>query len=359
MIKFDFNTYVDSFLDKEKYNKLMSKKEEVITKFNNSNMIGWTKRIDEFLIQDINSTAKYIKDNFDCLLVIGIGGSFLGSYSFDRIFRKYFNDDKFKIIYAGTTLSSKYLDELLNYLNNKNFCVNVISKSGTTMETTITYKLIKDLLKRKYSDEEIKKHIIITTELAINYNINEIIDGYYHGKRLIDNAYNYAVVRKLLFDSTREVENFCVSEQNFSYFTEWLKQLFGETEGKKRVGILPTSCVHTRDLHSLGQFIQDGNKIVFETYIKVKRVNEYIEYNGRNLHELNNLVEDSVMRAHFKGDVPCIDITIEELTPYNISSLIYFFQLSAAFSGYLFGVEPFNQPGVEIYKNEIKETLKG
>ena len=397
MIKFDFNTYVDSFLDKEKYNELMSKKEEVITKFNNSNMIGWTKIIDEFLIQDINSTAKYIKDNFDCLLVIGIGGSFLGSYSFDRIFRKYFNDDKFKIIYAGTTLSSKYLDELLNYLNNKNFCVNVISKSGTTMETTITYKLIKDLLKRKYSDEEIKKHIIITTDkekgplrqeveensyksfvipndiggrysfitpahllpLAINYNINEIIDGYYHGKRLIDNAYNYAVVRKLLFDSTREVENFCVSEQNFSYFTEWLKQLFGETEGKQRVGILPTSCVHTRDLHSLGQFIQDGNKIVFETYIKVKRVNEYIEYNGRNLHELNNLVEDSVMRAHFKGDVPCIDITIEELTPYNISSLIYFFQLSAAFSGYLFGVEPFNQPGVEIYKNEIKETLKG
>ena len=394
MIRFDFNTYVDKFIDKEKYNQLMTKKEEIIDKLDHSNMTGWRDEIDPKLIEEINETAKYIKYNYDCLVVIGIGGSFLGSYAFDSMFRKYFDDNKFEIIYAGTTLSSKYLDELLRYLTGKNFCINVISKSGKTMETTITYKLLKDLIKRKYP-EEVKNRIIITTDkengplreevntegyksfvipnniggrysfitpahllpLALNYNINEIIDGYYHGKRLIDNAYQYAVTRKLLFDDNRYVENFCVNEQNFIHFIDWVKQLFGETEGKERVGILPTSCIHTRDLHSLGQFIQDGNKIVFETYIKVKRSDNFIEYNGRELHEISNIVEDSVIRAHYKGDVPCIEINIEELTPYNIANLIYFFQLSAAFSAYLFGVEPFDQPGVEIYKQEIRESL--
>ena len=394
MIRFDFNTYVDKFVKKDEYDLLMSKKEEIINKLDHSNMTGWRNEVDPKLIEDITSTAKYIKDNYECLVVIGIGGSFLGSYAFDNIFRKYFNDDKFEIIYAGTTLSSKYLDELIGYLNNKNFCINVISKSGTTMETTITYKILKDLLKRKYP-EDYNKRIIATTDkekgslreevneegyksfiipddiggrysfitpahllpLALNYNLNEIVDGYNHGKRLIDNAYQYAVTRKILFDSNRQVENFCVNEQNFYYFTEWLKQLFGETEGKERVGILPTSCVHTRDLHSLGQFIQDGNKIVFETYIKVKRSNNFIEYNGKELHEISNIVESSVIRAHYKGDVPCIEINIEELTPYNMANLIYFFQLSAAFSAYLFGVEPFDQPGVEIYKQEVRESL--
>lgn len=394
MIKFDFNTYVDKFIDKEKYNQLMTKKEQIIDKLDHSNMTGWRDEIDPKLIEEINETAKYIKYNYDCLVVIGIGGSFLGSYAFDSMFRKYFDDNKFEIIYAGTTLSSKYLDELLRYLTGKNFCINVISKSGKTMETTITYKLLKDLIKRKYP-EEVKNRIIVTTDkengplreevntegyksfvipnniggrysfitpahllpLALNYNINEIIDGYYHGKRLIDNAYQYAVTRKLLFDDNRYVENFCVNEQNFIHFIDWVKQLFGETEGKERVGILPTSCIHTRDLHSLGQFIQDGNKIVFETYIKVKKSDNFIEYNGRELHEISNIVEDSVIRAHYKGDVPCIEINIEELTPYNIANLIYFFQLSAAFSAYLFGVEPFDQPGVEIYKQEIRESL--
>ena len=394
MIRFDFNTYVDKFIDKEKYNQLMTKKEEIIDKLDHSNMTGWRDEIDPKLIEEINETAKFIKYNYDCLVVIGIGGSFLGSYAFDSMFRKYFDDNKFEIIYAGTTLSSKYLDELLRYLTGKNFCINVISKSGKTMETTITYKILKDLIKRKYP-EEVKNRIIVTTDkekgplreeantegyksfvipnniggrysfitpahllpLALNYNINEIIDGYYHGKRLIDNAYQYAVTRKLLFDDNRYVENFCVNEQNFIHFIDWIKQLFGETEGKERVGILPTSCIHTRDLHSLGQFIQDGNKIVFETYIKVKRSDNFIEYNGRELHEISNIVEDSVIRAHYKGDVPCIEINIEELTPYNIANLIYFFQLSAAFSAYLFGVEPFDQPGVEIYKQEIRESL--
>ena len=395
MIKFDFNTYVDSFVNEKDYNELLNKKEEVLTKFNQSAMTGWTKEISEELKNDLKDTAKYIKNNFDCLVIIGIGGSFLGSYAFDKMFRNYFNDTKFEIIYAGTPLSSKYLDELVNYLENKNFCLNVISKSGSTMETNITYGVLKDLLKRKYG-EELKKHIIITTDkekgplraevneegyksfeipddiggrysfitpahllpLAINYDLDRIVKGYYKGKRLLDQAYEYAVTRVCMFKKNKYVENYCVYEENMNYFTEWLKQLFGESEGKEGVGIYPSSNVHTRDLHSLGQFIQEGNKIIFETFIKVTKVDNYIDYNGRKLSEINNLVLDSVMRAHYSGGVPCIEIELDELTIENVSSLMYFFMLSAAFSGYLFGIEPFNQPGVEVYKKEVRESLK-
>ena len=394
MLKYDFHTYVDSFIDTNKYQELMNKKNEIIEKFNKSDMIGWTERVDDSLINDIKDTANYIKENFDCLVVIGIGGSFLGSYAFDKMLKKYFKDDNFEVIYAGTTLSSKYLDELLDYLKDKNFCLNVISKSGTTMETTITYKLLKDLLKRKYNDEYVS-HIIATTDkekgklreevnemgyksfiipdniggrysfitpahllpLALNYDVDEIVHGYYRGKRLDDYAYEYAVIRNLLFKEGKVVEDFCVYEENMSYFTEWLKQLFGETEGKEGLGLLPTSTVHTRDLHSLGQFVQEGNKILFETFIKVEKDNHYIDYDGKDLHEINNIVEDSVMRAHYSGGVPCIELIIDELNPDTISTMIYFFMLSAAYSGYLFGIEPFNQPGVEVYKKEVRESL--
>lgn len=395
MIKYDFKTHTRNYFTEEEYNEVLSKKVDIINKLKNSNMNGWTKEIDAATISKIKETASFIKKNFDCLVVIGIGGSFLGSYAFDKMFRKYFDDDKFEIIYAGTTLSSKHLEELIKYLRNKNFCINVISKSGTTMETSITYKLLKDALKRKYDEEELKNHIIVTTDkdkgklreevnemgytsfiipddiggrysfitpahllpLAVNYNIDEIIDGYYHGKRLLDVAYEYAATRYLLYKHGKVVENFTVSEENMSYFSEWLKQLFGETEGKNGVGILPTSTVFTRDLHSLGQFIQEGNKIIFETFIKVTETNNYIEYNKEDLSTINNIVIDSVIRAHSKGNVPCLEIEMDELTEENIGILIYFFQLSAAFSGYLFGVEPFNQPGVEVYKQEVRDAL--
>ena len=395
MIKYDFKTYTRNYFTEEEYNEILSKKVDIINKLKNSNMNGWTKEIDAATISKIKETASFIKKNFDCLVVIGIGGSFLGSYAFNKMFRKYFDDDKFEIIYAGTTLSSKHLEELIKYLRNKNFCINVISKSGTTMETSITYKLLKDALKRKYDEEELKNHIIVTTDkykgklreevnemgytsfiipddiggrysfitpahllpLAVNYNIDEIIDGYYHGKRLLDVAYEYAATRYLLYKHGKVIENFTVSEENMSYFSEWLKQLFGETEGKNGVGILPTSTVFTRDLHSLGQFIQEGNKILFETFIKVTETNNYIEYNKEDLSTINNIVIDSVIRAHSKGNVPCLEIEMDELTEENIGILIYFFQLSAAFSGYLFGVEPFNQPGVEVYKQEVRDAL--
>ncbi len=395
MIKFDFTTYVDACIDQNTKKELMTKKEKIDKQLNESTMNGWMDRIDENLVWKIKETAAYIKNNFDCLVVIGIGGSFLGSYAFDQMFKCYFNNKNFEVIYAGTTLSSRYLDELVNYLKEKNFCINVISKSGTTMETTITYQVLKDLLKRKYDENEWKRHIIVTTDqekgklreevnqegypsfvipdniggrysfmtpahllpLAVNYHIDEIVTGYNRGKRLDNYAFEYAVVRNCLFQKQKMVENFCVYEENMQPFTEWLKQLFGETEGKEGKGILPTSNVHTRDLHSLGQFIQEGNKILFETFIKVEKSNHYIDYNGMDLHTINNIVEDSVMRAHFSGKVPCIEITLQELDEETVATLIYFFQLAAAYSGFLFGINPFNQPGVEVYKKEVRESL--
>lgn len=394
MIKFDLD-YAKRFINQEEYEKLLKEKNHYIMKLQNYYMTGWMREIDEDLVKKIKDTGQMIRNRFDCLVVIGIGGSFLGSYAFHKMFQKYFGDDSFEVIYAGTTLSDEYLDELIEYLTDKNFCINVISKSGTTMETRITYQVLKDLLKRKYSAEEVKKHIIITTDkengllreevneegylsfeipddiggrysfmtpahllpLAVNYDINKIVEGYYDGKRYGDLAFTYALTRKCLFDQGKVVENFCIYEEKLSPFAEWLKQLFGETEGKDGVGIYPTATVHTRDLHSLGQFIQEGNKILFETFLKIEKSSHYIDYQGKNLHTINNTVLDSVMRAHYSGKVPCMEITLDSLDLETVSSLIYFFQLSAAFSGLLFGVDPFNQPGVEVYKKEVRSSI--
>ena len=394
MIKFDFHTYVDSLINKDDYKELKKKKEEVLNKFNKSDMTGWTKRISDDLVNKIIDVSNDIKKNSDCLVIVGIGGSFLGSYAYSNMFKKYFLDDSFEVIFAGTTLSSKYMSELLEYLKNKNFTLNVISKSGTTMETTLTYSLIKNLMLDKYNDEELKERIILTTDkekgslreevikkgytsfiipddiggrysfltaahllpLAMNFDIKKIVNGYYEGEKLIDEAFDYAVIRNLLFKKKKYVENFCVYEENMYYFTEWLKQLFGETEGKENKGILPMSNVHTRDLHSLGQFIQEGNKIIFETFIKVDNSNKVDTQLGE-LHEVNNIVLDSVIRAHFSGGVPCNIIELESINEEDIATLIYFFQLAAAYSGYLMGIEPFDQPGVEVYKKEVREGL--
>ncbi len=394
MIKFDFNTYTKNLYSEEKFQSYYGKKEELIQKLQNSYMTGWMDDIDSSVVEKVKETAQMIRNNFDCLVVIGIGGSFLGSYAFHKMFQKYFNDNSFEVIYAGTTLSDEYLDELVDYLSQKNFCINVISKSGTTMETTITYTILKDILKRKYSEEYVN-HIVVTTDkekgslrkevaekgyisfeipdniggrysfmtpahllpLALNYDIDKIIDGYYDGRRYIDQAIEYAVLRKCLFDNHKYVENYCVYEEKLSFFTEWLKQLFGETEGKEGVGIYPTSSVHTRDLHSLGQFIQEGNKVIFETFIRINKSQNFIQYKEENLHTINNTVLDSVVRAHYSGNVPCIEIELEELDLETVASMIYFFQLSAAFSGLLFGVDPFNQPGVEVYKKEVRNSL--
>ena len=192
--------------------------------------------------------------------------------------------------------------------------------------------------------------------LAFNVNLEKFIEGYNKGENYKEDAFNYAVTRVCLNNSGKVVENYVAYEENMYYFTEWLKQLFGESEGKNGKGIFPVSTIHTRDLHSLGQFVQEGSKIMFETFFKVNN-SESVIYNDKDLHGINNVVLDSVRKAHYSGNVPSIEITLDDINEENIGSLMYFFMLSAAFSGFLFNINPFDQPGVEVYKKEVRENL--
>lgn len=394
MVKFDFDTYSKNYIDEEIFSKNFNRKEEVFSKFNNSEMIGWTRKIDNSIIDEILSLRNEVKSNANCFVVVGIGGSYLGSKAINDIFSDYYEESSFEIIYLGNNLSSKYIRDTLEYLKNKDFYVNVISKSGNTKEVEVSYELIKSLMNEKYSEEEKRKRIIITTDsnsgklreevkkfnyrsfvipsdiggryslitpahllpLSFKLDIKKLVNGFYSGLELKDEAMYYASIRKSLFDTGKYIENYSVYEENFNYFLEWLKQLFAESEGKDFKGIFPVSTIGTRDLHSLGQFIQEGNPVIFETFIKILNVTDF-KYENRRLDEINNIVLDSVVQAHIKSGVCCNIIEVSEIDEESIGLLCAFFMLSAAYSGYLFDVNPFNQPGVEVYKECLRNNL--
>lgn len=394
MVKFDFDTYSKNYIDEEIFSKNFNRKEEVFSKFNNSEMIGWTRKIDNSIIDEILSLRDEVKSNANCFVVVGIGGSYLGSKAINNIFSDYYEESSFEIIYLGNNLSSKYIRDTLEYLKNKDFYVNVISKSGNTKEVEVSYELIKSLMNEKYSEEEKRKRIIITTDsnsgklreevkkfnyrsfvipsdiggryslitpahllpLSFKLDIKKLVNGFYSGLELKDEAMYYASIRKSLFDTGKYIENYSVYEENFNYFLEWLKQLFAESEGKDFKGIFPVSTIGTRDLHSLGQFIQEGNPVIFETFIKILNVTDF-KYENRRLDEINNIVLDSVVQAHIKSGVCCNIIEVSEIDEESIGLLCVFFMLSAAYSGYLFDVNPFNQPGVEVYKECLRNNL--
>lgn len=394
MVKFDFDTYSKNYIDEEIFSKNFNRKEEVFSKFNNSEMIGWTRKIDNSIIDEILSLRDEVKSNANCFVVVGIGGSYLGSKAINDIFSDYYEESSFEIIYLGNNLSSKYIRDTLEYLKNKDFYVNVISKSGNTKEVEVSYELIKSLMNEKYSEEEKRKRIIITTDsnsgklreevkkfnyrsfvipsdiggryslitpahllpLSFKLDIKKLVNGFYSGLELKDEAMYYASIRKSLFDTGKYIENYSVYEENFNYFLEWLKQLFAESEGKDFKGIFPVSTIGTRDLHSLGQFIQEGNPVIFETFIKILNVTDF-KYENRRLDEINNIVLDSVVQAHIKSGVCCNIIEVSEIDEESIGLLCVFFMLSAAYSGYLFDVNPFNQPGVEVYKECLRNNL--
>lgn len=391
MIQFDFSTYMNKNIEVDE-----EKKKNIIDRLYQDKMAGFIHHIiDDNEIKKIKEVSKRIQENSDVLIVIGIGGSFMGSYAMKNMFLKSFMKPKTEVIYLGTDLSGSYLSEVLDYIKDKEVSLNVISKSGTTMEIQLIYQLVKERLEEKYSHEELKDRIIITTDSlkgklreevsskgytsfvipddiggryslmtaahllpisVMGLDISEMLSGYKKGLTLIDDAYNYANLRVELFKDKKYIENFSVYEPKLYYYTEWIKQLFGESEGKNGKGIFPISTVNTRDLHSLGQFIQEGNPILFETVIKVLNSKE-IKIGDISLNQVNHLVSDAVCTAHFNGNTPSIIISIDELSLKNIGNLSAFFMLSAAFSAYLFEVDPFNQPGVEAYKSEVKKRI--
>ena len=383
--------------------------------------IGWTDLIDQMdveLINDIQLTAKKIKKQSQVLVVIGIGGSYLGAKAAIEYMKPYFQKRKtLEVIFAGQNLSSTYLSELLDYLKNKDFSVNVISKSGTTTEPAIAFRAIKQLLEEKYSNDEVKERIIATTDASVGalrtladkegyktyivpddiggrfsvltpvgllpiaaagINIKQMLRGARQAKRNYkakdvykNDVHMYVALRNLLYRQGFALELLVNNEPKLNYFSEWWKQLFGESEGKDLKGLFVSSASFTTDLHSLGQFIQEGKKVLFETMISVETPEKdvFIGKDDLNLDQLNYLENKSVdyvnkqalkgtMLAHLDGNTPNMLITIPKVDAYSFGYLVYFFELACGISGYVLDVNPFNQPGVESYKKNMFALLE-
>lgn len=384
-----------------------------------NDFLGWldyVSKLPEEEIERINQTAKRIRNNYEALVVIGIGGSYLGSRAAIEAIKGLYPQDQFKIYFIGETLSATYTAQLLKKLENVNYAVNVISKSGTTTEPAVAFRLIKEQLKRRLGPEGLKDAIIATTDKArgslkseaeaegyecfvipddvggrysvitpvgllpmavSGLDIKAFIDGVKeaeisYSKSYKNNvAYQYGAHRYHLYRTGHPVEMFISYEPQLQMLNEWLKQLFGESEGKDGKGILPTSIVCTTDLHSMGQFVQDGNKIIFETIIDVLNSNEdltiphdekdldglnYLE--SKKLSYINDMALKGTLEAHEKdGGVPIMKLAIERLDEKHLGELMYFFMRACAFSAYLLAVNPFNQPGVEIYKKNMFRLL--
>lgn len=364
----------------------------------------------------IKKSAEKIKSDSDVLLVIGIGGSYLGARAAVEMLQHSFYNVLPKekritpqIIFVGNSISSSYMTDVMDLLDGKDFSINVISKSGTTTEPAIAFRMFRKLLEQKYGPEEARKRIYATTDkargalktlaiekgyetfvipddvggrysvltavgllpiAACGANIERMMEGAatarddFGKSELKDNqAYQYAAVRNALYNKGKTIEMLINYEPGLQYFSEWWKQLFGESEGKDQKGIYPSSASFSTDLHSLGQYVQEGRRDLFETIIKIdkprhelkieKEENDLDGLNylaGQTLDFVNNKAFEGTMLAHTDGGVPNLIVKIPAIDEYTFGYLVYFFEKACAMSGYLLGVNPFDQPGVEAYK---------
>lgn len=384
-----------------------------------SDYLGWIDlpvNYDKEEFSRIQKSAEKIKNDSDVLLVIGIGGSYLGARAAIDMLRHSFynvlNKEQRKtpqIIFVGNNLSSTYMSDVIDLLEGKDFSINVISKSGTTTEPAIAFRIFRKLLEEKYGKSEAKWRIYVTTDKekgALKTLANE--EGYetfvipddiggrysvftavgllpiavsgadievmmkgaeaareeYGSSELEENpAYQYATIRNILLNKGKTMEMLVNYEPSMQYFSEWWKQLFAESEGKDGKGIYPSSANFSTDLHSIGQYIQEGRRNLFETIIKVgeprhKLTIEGLENDsdglnylaGKTVDDVNDKAFEGALLAHTDGGVPNLVISIPKLDEYSFGYLVYFFEKACAMSGYLLGVNPFDQPGVEAYK---------
>lgn len=386
--------------------------------------VNWPVEYDKEEFDRIKKAAQKIQSDSEVLIVIGIGGSYLGaraaiemcSHSFRNNLSK--EDRKAPEIYfAGNSISSSYLVDLIEIVKDKDFSVNVISKSGTTTEPAIAFRIFREILENKYGIDEARSRIYVTTDkergalktLADNegyekfvipdnvggrysvltavgllpiatagIDIDKLMQGAQNAQERYDDpnlkyneCYKYAVTRNILYKLYKNTEILVNYEPKMHYFTEWWKQLFGESEGKDQKGIFPAGVDFTTDLHSMGQYIQEGRRNLFETVISIENPKSDITINkdednldglnylaGKTLDYVNKKAMEGTVKAHVTGDVPNIMLTIEDLDEENIGELIYFFEKACAMSGMILGVNPFNQPGVEEYKKNMFKLLK-
>ena len=421
MISLDFSHVIedvnfDSYKDRVKeINHMINNKTG-----EGSDFLGWTtwpNDYDKEEVERIIKDAAYVRENFETLVVCGIGGSYLGARAAIEALRGLFSNDKLEIIYLGQTFSPTYIAQVMDYLKNKKFAINVISKSGTTTETSIAFRLLRELLIEKVGVEASRKAIFATTDkekgalkklcnaegyetfvlpdsiggrysvltavglfpiACAGIDIKKMLQGAfdamvkYDNDNLLENdCYKYAVLRDYFYRHNKPVELFVTYEPSLSLIGEWLKQLFGESEGKDKKGLFPGSVTFSTDLHSLGQYIQQGSPVLFETTIHVNTPNIDIKvpHDDENLDGLNYLegktlsfVNEQAMKGTIKaheedGNVPNILINVNKMDAYHLGALFYFFMRACAMSAYLLGVNPFNQPGVEIYKRNMFHLL--
>jgi len=385
--------------------------------------IGWVNlpsTISGTLIKDIEVTAKKIRKNSDVFVSLGIGGSYLGARASIEFlkpnFANEFKNEKPKIYFSGHNLSSDYLGDLLELIKNKKATVNVISKSGTTTETAVIFRILKQHLEKSYGKNGARERIIATTDksrgalrqlaekqgyktfvipddiggrfsvftpvgllpiAAAGINIRKLIQGARDFQKRCDilnisknPAYKYAAIRHILYKKGKVIEVLSGFHPSLHYIGEWWKQLFGESEGKDGKGIFPAACEFTTDLHSLGQMIQDGKRNLFETFltveqskakIKIPKVRENLDglnyLAGKDLDFVNQKAYQATASAHFEGKVPNMTVSIPRRNAFYLGQLFYFFEKSIAMSGLLLGVNPFNQPGVEAYKKKMFKLL--
>lgn len=379
--------------------------------------LGWVDQpvnYDQDELKRIKDAVEKIHSDSDVLVVIGIGGSYLGAKSAIEMLKPTFKKTQTEVIFAGHHMSSHYLNELTEYLADKKFSINVISKSGTTTEPAIAFRILKQLLEDTHDDAD--SRIFVTTdkeegalkELATNkgyatFVVPDDIGGRYSVLTAVgflpilaagididamlegaaaartdtletdikqNHAYVYAVIRNILYNKGYHTEMLINYEPRLQYFSEWWKQLFGESEGKDYKGIMPHSANFTTDLHSLGQYIQEGRRTLFETVISVEAPMSDIELTkteddldglnylaGMTMSEVNNRAMLGTVLAHVDGGVPNLIIKVPKLDAYTYGYLSYFFMKACAISGYLLGVNPFDQPGVEAYKSNMFALL--
>lgn len=373
-------------------------------------MTGWVKHplnYDKDEFARIKEVANEIKSEAEVLVSIGIGGSYLGAKAAIEYLSDYYKHRGVEVIFAGNGLSEKYLKETLDYVENKNFYINVISKSGGTLEPAVAFDKFKALCEKKYGKDGAKKRIIATTDkskgilkeeadregyrtfvvpdniggrysvlsavgllpiAAAGFDIDKLMlgsknsyDAFTKSDLSSNDAMKYAILRNLYYNQGKDIEVFSTLSPNMQYFAEWLKQLFGESECKGRKGIFPASLNMTADLHSMGQLMQDGKRNMFETFVMIENDydSERIKYNDKfNVNDLNDIALRATEKAHHTGSVPVIEIKVKEQSEETLGELFYFFMMSCGLSALILGVNPFNQPGVEEYKKNIKELLK-
>lgn len=386
-----------------------------------NDFLGWLDlpvNYDKEEFARIKEAAKKIREDSDVLLVAGIGGSYLGARAVvEAVKGLYHNDtaDGLKIYFCGNTISPTYLNDIIKVTKGKRFSINVISKSGTTTETALAFRVLRKLLEDSVGPEEANKRIYATTDRAkgtlkqladaqgwptfvvpddvggrysvltavgllpiacAGIDIDALMKGAADAREAYsvcskdNDAYRYAMTRNVLYRKGKVVETLAAFEPDFTMMNEWYKQLFGESEGKDQKGLMPTSCIFSTDLHSMGQFLQDGSRTMFETYVDVKNTREdfYIEplegnFDGlnfladQNMSVVNRKAMEGTILAHNDGGVPIGVIEVDSLDAYNVGYLIYFFWKACAVSGYLLSVNPFDQPGVESYKKNMFALL--